>query len=398
MKLFFYPIIILLFLGCGNQENETETPLSGNSLLSDKSYWEITSQNFTNVKVTTITDTRANSDKNNFGPYGVYANDSFIYVADLYQNRVIRLNTDYTFNSWLGSGNAWLTSTFQKLPNSSTPGKFHQPHSIDISCNNELYITEWGNGRVQIFNTDGVYLRKLSNTLPSGQSLSIQKLPSAHFSPTCDLFVADGVMHRVLKYNQADQLIGWVGKPVDSNPPSSFLTTNTNSEESILLGGFKQPHVISFDTSGNFYVAGYNHRIQKFDSSGDFLGWIGATSTGGTTNGFEATGTSVASSLNGGLNMPVSVDLGASNFIYVADHSNNRINKFNAAGEFVGWMGVNSTGNFTDGWSNSGTAASSSKLGGLNGPTDIQVFKKKILVTDLLNSRVVIYEFGTTVP
>ena len=48
-----------------------------------------------------------------------------------------------------------------------------------------------------------------------------------------------------------------------------FGTTGTSA------GQFDAPEGIALDTSGNIYVADYsNNRIQKFDSSGNFLRYI----------------------------------------------------------------------------------------------------------------------------
>ena len=40
---------------------------------------------------------------------------------------------------------------------------------------------------------------------------------------------------------------------------------------------------IAIDSSGNVYVTDiYNHRVQKFDQNGNFLGWLGKDDQGGT--------------------------------------------------------------------------------------------------------------------
>ena len=46
------------------------------------------------------------------------------------------------------------------------PGQFHLPHSIVIDTNDNIYVGDRTNQRVQIFNTDGKYLREWKVTVP----------------------------------------------------------------------------------------------------------------------------------------------------------------------------------------------------------------------------------------
>ena len=76
------------------------------------------------------------------------------------------------------------------------------------------------------------------------------------------------------------------------------------------------PADITFDSSGNLYVADYNnHRIQLFLS-----GYVNGTTIAGTS-GQSGSGSSL-------LNQPVSVTLDSNLNLYVVDTSNNRIQKF----------------------------------------------------------------------
>ena len=77
-------------------------------------------------------------------------------------------------------------------------------------------------------------------------------------------------------------------------------------------GQFNSPTGVATDASGNVYVADYsNNRIQKFNASGTFLT---AWGTGGTGNGQ--------------FNTPVGVATDGSGHVYVADTNNHRIQKF----------------------------------------------------------------------
>jgi len=382
----FYLLIFGFILSCTSKDQ-------GAVLGSESEYWSVSTSVYSNVKVTSITDKRATSNSNNFGPYGLYVNGSYLYVADLYRNRVIRFDNQNNFQGWLGDGSGWSQEVYETLANSTSNGRFNQPHSIDQNCSNEIFITEFGGARVQVFSENGAYLRTIGNSISGGGNLNISKSPSAHFDSSCNFYLTDGVFHRVIKYNNSEVIVGWLGKGVDDSVQATFSTSAQDAKSGSELGAFYQPHVVSFDKNGNLYVVDYNERIQKFDSSGTFVGWIGAISGGGVTTGFSSTGNSVTSSLKGGFNKPTSLDHDSNDNIFAVDFNNHRVQKFDSSGNFVGWLGIGNGGAFTDGWSTSGVSIASNLPGGLNGPTDVVVKDNKIYVADLRNSRVVIYEF-----
>ena len=76
-------------------------------------------------------------------------------------------------------------------------------------------------------------------------------------------------------------------------------------------GEFASPKQVSFDTSGNVYVADAgNNRIQKFDSVGNHLLSWGTAGTG-----------------DGEFDLPEGIHVDSSNNVYVADTQNDRIQR-----------------------------------------------------------------------
>lgn len=93
-------------------------------------------------------------------------------------------------------------------------------------------------------------------------------------------------------------------------------------------GQFRQPRDIEVDAAGTFYVTDHrNSRIQKFSAAGGFMGQIGAQGKG-----------------QGKLLRPNAIAI-SGNQLAVADTDNNRVVIFNTNGTFVRQWGTFGTGN-----------------------------------------------------
>jgi hypothetical protein len=76
------------------------------------------------------------------------------YISDGYINsRVAKVSPDGT---WLGS---WGTP-------GGGPGQFSTPHSIAIDAQDNIYVADRGNRRIQVFDTTGKFLRQITINVP----------------------------------------------------------------------------------------------------------------------------------------------------------------------------------------------------------------------------------------
>ena len=93
-------------------------------------------------------------------------------------------------------------------------------------------------------------------------------------------------------------------------------------------GWFLNPQGVAVDSSDNVYVADTsNNRVQKFSSTGTYLAKWGTLGSG-----------------DGQFQSPVGVAVDSSDNVYVADTSNNRIQKFSSDGTFLAKWGASGSG------------------------------------------------------
>ena len=93
-------------------------------------------------------------------------------------------------------------------------------------------------------------------------------------------------------------------------------------------GQFKFPAMIASDKNSDIYIVDqHNHRIQKFDSEGNFILKWGERGEG-----------------PGQFNFPYGIATDSRGNVYVSDMNNNRIQKFKSDGEFVSTTGSYGTG------------------------------------------------------
>ncbi|MCD4658066.1 MAG: right-handed parallel beta-helix repeat-containing protein, partial [Planctomycetes bacterium] len=160
-----------------------------------------------------------------------------------------------------------------------------------------------------------------------------------------NITVSEYENHRINKWDSNGNALGWIGDGQDGWNKLNSKPANSNQPKYFLY-----PYGHCIDSNGNIYVADQgNYRVCKWDSAGIFVGWIGGGYDGWQTiNSGASSGSSIKH-----FNTPTGVYVDSDGFIYVSDQNNNRISKWNSNGIAVGWIGG---GN--DGWQPSGTATS----------------------------------------
>jgi streptogramin lyase len=114
------------------------------------------------------------------------------YISDGHNNsRVVKI----------GPNGEWLLSWGRR---GSAPGDFNLPHTIAVDSKDRVYVGDYGNSRIQVFDTSGRYLKELSGF---GHPSAICMTPP----PNEYLFTSDGAGH-FYKVDLDGRILGWFGK------------------------------------------------------------------------------------------------------------------------------------------------------------------------------------------
>jgi len=173
------------------------------------------------------------------------------YITDGYINsRVAKIDKD---GNWLKS---WGEPGDQ-------PAQFNTPHSIAIDAHDSIYVADRGNRRIQVFDTDGKFLRQFTVDVPFDPNArpAIGNKPTATTgtmapgapwaicitpAPNQVLYSSDGFPGRIYKLSLDGKVLGVFGKSGKQ------------------IGQFGWVHEIACPSENDLYVAEVlNWRVQK---------------------------------------------------------------------------------------------------------------------------------------
>ena len=173
------------------------------------------------------------------------------YISDGYVNsRIAKIDKD---------GN-WLKSWGEP---GELPGQLNVPHSIAVDAQNNVYVADRGNRRIQVFDSNGKFLRQFTINVPAPSdarpaignkpaSTTGTMSPGAPWAicitpaPNQVLYASDAFPGRIYRLSLDGKLLGFLGKSGKQ------------------LGQFGWVHEIACPSADELYVAELlNWRIQK---------------------------------------------------------------------------------------------------------------------------------------
>ncbi|XP_019616559.1 PREDICTED: E3 ubiquitin-protein ligase TRIM71-like [Branchiostoma belcheri] len=223
-------------------------------------------------------------------------------------------------------------------------GEFKYPWGVAVSQDNEVYIADQGNIRIQVFTMDGDYIREFTTTLPTGEKLRPEDVA---VDRNGNLWVV-GDRH-VVQYSREGTClatidlphVGYLGGITVAMATEQVIVTQRagqngrlrvfnqdGSEVGTYGSGHRspkpwKPQCVTVDGEGNILVTDdNNHCVHVLDREGNFKFKFG--SEGSDESQFK---------------YPQSICVDGMGNIIVADNENRCVKVFDSQGRFLSYIG-----------------------------------------------------------
>lgn len=272
-------------------------------------------------------------------PVGVEVDDTSVYVADSYYNRVKKyLKSDLSYVSQLG---------YTAFPN-YFPNTLYTPFGV-LYDNNYLYVSDIGYGFIRKYTTDFNYVSSIG--FQQGYAPDELYLPRGLTISNGQMYVAESSNAQIIKRDlkEFDVNVSFAGAGTDFN--YNYGSLSIDSDENY------------------YYILNHNiHRLEKRNKSDlALVAYVG---------GPYAVGTSTVTSARANFfSLPNDI-LVDGNYLYVSDRSNHRVARFYKSD-------LSFDTQFGDGTAGATTAR-------LSSPRQVAVNDSNIYIADTGNNRIVV--------
>jgi sugar lactone lactonase YvrE len=251
-------------------------------------------------------------------PTGVAVDSSGnVYIADLNNHRIRKINTGGIISTIAGTG----TAGFSGDGGQATFAKFNYPGGVTVDKRGNIYVCDLQNKRIRKINASGVISTIAGNGTAGyngdgiqATSASLQYPQQVAVDDTGNVYIADEFNQRIRK--------------VDTN---GIITTVAGTGTSGYSGDGGQatsaklnyPYGVAVDKYGSLYIAdNYNQVIRKVNAGG-----IISRIAGNAVGGYSGDG---GPALAAQINSPHGIAVDILGNVYIGDYYNNRVRKLTA--------------------------------------------------------------------
>ncbi|MGB6163409.1 MAG: protein kinase [Pseudonocardiaceae bacterium] len=242
-----------------------------------------------------------------------------VYIADTNNHRVRKVALDGKIMTIAGIGGGYFSGD----NGPATGADLRFPDGLAVGSDGSLYIAEGGNDVIRRVDPAGIIMTVAGNRTRGFSGDGGPATQAQLYSPEQididrdgNLYIADQVNNRIRRVDRAGIITTVAGSGAKgfSGDGGTARAAQLNNVWGIAV-----------DDAGNLYIADAgNNRIRKVDPGGKITTIAGTDVAGFSGDGEPAT--------QAELNNPFGVSVGADGAVYIADYSNGRIRKIDAAG------------------------------------------------------------------
>src|SRR4051794_7143144 len=238
----------------------------------------------------------------------------------------------------------------EKVNNKNFPFQMIGPYGIAVDSKGLVYVADQRVGAVFIYNLETRETQMIRN----GFEAHFGWINGVAIDDDDRLFVSDGKMHKVVIFNAKHEVEGQITEGLQDPVGLAIDTTNrflyvvdTQQDQVIVYdadtlkllrrigtggknhflttpGDFGAPQCVAVDGEGNVYVSDtMNNRVEIFDADGNFISELGKHGDG-----------------PGYLSRPKGIAVDADGHIWVADQMEDRLQVFNREGQLLTFVGT----------------------------------------------------------
>jgi len=242
-----------------------------------------------------------------------------LYVADTYNNRIRKIDTNGIITTVAGYGASYYSGDGGYATNAALAS----PQGVTIDSNGNLLISDTGNNRIRRVDTNGIITTMVGSrgggySGDGGAATNCELYNPFNVSTDSKgvLYISDAQNNRIRKVDTNGIITTFAGNGVPFSSGDGGNATNAS---------IYYPVAVAVDNAGNVYIEEQQgNKIRKVDTNG-----IITTIAGNGTSGFSGDG---GYATNAELNTLDGLAVDNAKNIYIADSNNGRVREINAQG------------------------------------------------------------------
>jgi hypothetical protein len=300
-----------------------------------------------------------------------------VYIAEYLGHVLRKVDSSGNISTIAGTG----TGGYNGDGGLAVNAQLKNPHDVMADGSGNVYIADRGNHRIRMIDSSG-NISTIAGTGTAGYngdgglatSAQLNNPSGLGMDTSGNIYIADASNDRIRKIDSSGNISTVAGTGVGGFSGDTGPATSAQLDT---------PQGLKVNNAGEIFIAdASNHRVRKVGTSGNIT-TIAGTGTPGLS-GDGGPGTSAD------LKYPVSIELGPSGGIYVADALNYRIRLIDGSGDITTVAGT------TQGFSGDGGPATSAQMDEVYGVTTGT--DGTLYIADTGNNRVRAVEGTTTAP